>query len=117
MWNDFCYLYSIRTLRTYFAYLTLAIMLTVMVPTSSWHELFADHHDTECVAFGETTLEAPHTHCDVFSTNSPVYLPVEVIAHLHLLQEICCVVNTPEATLLSNTPIALLAARGPPTSC
>jgi hypothetical protein len=89
-------------------------MLTVTVPASSWHELFANHHDTECVATGETTLEAPHTHCDVFAPDSPVYLSVEVVAHLQLLQEYCCEIITPAASTTSSEPLELLPARGPP---
>ena len=89
-------------------------MLTVTVPASSWHGLFADHHDTECAPSNTVTVETPHTHCDVFSPTTPNYLPVALLHHVQLIQVVCGTVQTEVVAPAGRCLAERLAARGPP---
>ncbi len=48
----------------------------MLIPKSVVHDLFADHTDTVCDFDhnkGDLHVEAKHTHCELFNTNTTLY--------------------------------------------
>ncbi|MEO6303709.1 MAG: hypothetical protein ABIP51_11125 [Bacteroidia bacterium] len=65
-----------QKINKHIAFFLLLIFTWVLMPASIAHEVFADHQDTDCHFDHNSTatnVEAIHTHCDIFETNSPIY--------------------------------------------
>ncbi len=66
---------TVQKFKKHIAFILLLVFSWVLMPASLVHEVFADHVDTDC-HFDHSTatsIEATHTHCDVFKTNTPLY--------------------------------------------
>src|SRR5688572_7293624 len=61
--------------KKHISLLLLLAFCWLSVPVSITHTFFADHEDTHCETehAGVTRVETPHTHCEVFKVQSPVY--------------------------------------------
>jgi hypothetical protein len=64
-----------KNCKKYISIFLLLVFQWIFFPGSVLHEVFADHHDTECFNThdGELTLEQAHTHCAIFEIHAPVY--------------------------------------------
>ena len=61
----------------------------VLLPGAFVHELFANHKDTVCEhdhSSDESNFESPHTHCDIFKTNSPIYDVPKLVSCVNPIQ-------------------------------
>lgn len=112
-------LHCLKRMKKYTASLLLVVFAWVMTPGWAVHELFADHHDTECTAdhsWNGSQIESVHTHCDIFWANAPVYSAPELVQFskviLVKLAELSTAFHLKDSyALRPATP-----ARGPPLS-
>jgi hypothetical protein len=71
-----------KSCKKYMSIFLLFVFTWVVLPHALVHELFADHKDTLCEVKHDHSIanvESLHTHCDIFTTNTPLYDSPELI--------------------------------------
>jgi hypothetical protein len=103
--------------KKYLSVFLLFVFSWLLLPPVLLHRIFANHHDTVCDLkhrHSVTTVEALHIHCDIFTTNTPVYDAPELAALAKpirvLIAELACKIHF----LYLQATLNLLPARAPP---
>ncbi|MBA2611095.1 MAG: hypothetical protein H0U95_03930 [Bacteroidetes bacterium] len=105
--------------KKYIAFFLLLVFSWVLLPAALSHEIFADHEDTDCHFDHKITsasVEATHTHCNIFTTNTPLYDIPELVVFAKI-QPI--LINESVTTIESSyfhLAQLLLPTRAPPTA-
>lgn len=88
------------------------------VPASLTHSVFADHEDTHCEGSHQntTSVETPHTHCEVFKVQSPVYHIPELLVLESPVPVLVSIVISSLPSFLGTNYHFNLSARAPPFS-
>ncbi|MBL7933470.1 MAG: hypothetical protein JNL60_16305 [Bacteroidia bacterium] len=103
--------------KKHISILLLLAFYWLSVPASLTHNLFADHEDTHCELGHEgTTIEMPHTHCEVFKVQSPVYQVPEFVVLECPVPALVSVVNSYLSPFHKKDHHFNLPARAPPFS-
>jgi hypothetical protein len=108
-----------KSCKKYTALFLLLVFAWALLPGPLLHEFFADHHDTACELQHDSStaqVEATHTHCDIFTTNSPVYDAPRLVVFTQPIAEaggevVCALTQHYLRPLIGNT-----LSRGPPAA-
>ncbi|HKC68883.1 MAG TPA: hypothetical protein VKG26_11685 [Bacteroidia bacterium] len=109
-----------QKIKKHIAAFLLLVFSLVALPPTLWHNALANHTDTAdnyCDVYHKdlgTHIENPHTSCDIFKTNTPVY---DALTVLHTISVFRVVISQHKIAQVSSvyhkTKISL-PARAPP---
>lgn len=105
--------------KKHIAFFLLLVFSWVLLPASLSHEIFADHEDTDCHFDHNsktTSIEATHTHCDIFETNAPVYDIPTFVAFNKAQPVLICELLTKFENSYFHLAQQLLPTRAPPVA-